>query len=227
MPDAPMVSCLCVTRRRVPMLRRSVACFRKQTYQPRELIAVFLDDDAETREYFRELNDPMVRCVEVPAEPRPSLGALRNLAVAESRGAYVATWDDDDWHASARLAEQMAAVQETGRHGCLLVRWLIFDQLYGVGYISNRHPLEGSLLVEKSVLPPFPELPKLEDTPVVKKLYGDEKLCGIDRPRLYVYVHHGANTWDRQHFEKRVLYNSSLLPAEDTEKLRRVLQQPY
>ncbi len=113
--DQPLVSCLCVTQNRVPLLRRAVACFLGQTYQPRELVMLYQSDDQTTRHYLEGLNEPSIRSVEVPSTPPLRLGVLRNLSLQASRGYYVAQWDDDDWHDPTRLAVQVAALKKSGR----------------------------------------------------------------------------------------------------------------
>ena len=81
----PTISCMCVTRHRVPLLRRAVDCFREQTHPKLELLIVFESDDDATRDFVASLNDDRVRGIEVAVSPKQSLGALRNLAVAEAR----------------------------------------------------------------------------------------------------------------------------------------------
>ena len=101
-----VVSCLCVTRNRAALLRRAVACFLAQTHPAREMVVLYEDDDAITRQYLATLSNPGVRPIEVPALPKQPLGALRNLAVGAARGRYVMQWDDDDWHGPERIAAQ-------------------------------------------------------------------------------------------------------------------------
>ena len=105
--DNSTVTCMCVTRNRVRLLRRSVQCFLSQTYCDRELVVVYQSDDEPTRQFLADLGESSIHPVEVPAVPRLSLGSLRNIARQAGTGKYVATWDDDDWHGPHRLAEQV------------------------------------------------------------------------------------------------------------------------
>jgi glycosyltransferase involved in cell wall biosynthesis len=222
-PAAELVSCLCITRGRVPLLRRAVSCFQAQTHPHRELVLVWESDDRPTREYLSMLGDARIRAVQAPAIPKQSLGALRNLAVAEARGSIVAQWDDDDWYAPQRLEEQVGALEERGRPACVLARWTIYDTATQQAYMSARRAWEGSLVAEKSVLPAYEDIARGEDTAVIARLMAEEKLVGLDRPELYIYVHHGANTWARAHFRKRILKNAEALPRDESLRIARLL----
>jgi hypothetical protein len=133
-------------------------------------------------------------------------------------GEYVAQWDDDDWHSPARLAEQMKAIQETGKRGCLLARWTMYDCLTKRAYTSSVRPWEGSIVVERAILPRYPDLAKSEDTRVVDELIQKGQLTLLDRPDLYIYTHHGMNTWDRHHWEQ-FLSHSQPLSAETSRRV--------
>lgn len=226
MQDNDLVSCLCVTRDRVPMLRRAIACFLSQTYVPRELVIVYESDDSATRDFLAALHEPTIRAVEVPAHPKLPLGRLRNLSLEAARGRYVAQWDDDDWYGPQRLAAQIAAVRDSGKDGCVLIRWLMYDEATGTAYLSHLRAWEGSLVAVRNAIPPYPEQAKGEDTPVVTAMLNEGRLTGLDRPRLYVYVYHGTNTWEREHWETRLASFSQPLSVEQAEFVRQRLYGP-
>ena len=219
MPEQPLVSCLCVTRNRVPLLRRAVACFLGQTYRPRELVVVYESDDPATRDYLGRLDEPSIRAVEVPSTPRLKLGKLRNLSVRAARGAYVAQWDDDDWHASARLADQMRVIRQTGRPACILLSWTIFDENTQSAFISARRGWEGSLVAERASMPAYLNFRKRgEDGIVVTTLRNQENLAVLDDPDLYIYVYHGANVWHREHW-MRLMSHAQPLSGEASRRI--------
>ena len=121
MGDTELVSCLCLTRHRVRLLARAVACFLHQSYPARELVIVYESDDVDTREYVGSLNDPRIRPVEVAKSEGLFLGGLRNRSIDASRGHYVAQWDDDDWHAPGRLEAQIESGSEQWKAGVPVV----------------------------------------------------------------------------------------------------------
>lgn len=216
MSQNPLVSCLCVTRNRVPLLRRAISCFLSQTYQPRELVIVSEADDLATRAYLDTIRDPSILAVELRSSSKLPLGCLRNVAIQCSRGTHIAQWDDDDWYAPDRLAEQIKALQETGAAACVLMRWLMYDAETGRAYLSSKRTWEGSLVADKNVVPSYPALKQGEDTQVIKQLGDNGKLILLDKPTLYVYVFHGGNTWQRQHWQGLLERGAQLLPVDDT-----------
>ena len=211
--DNSTITCMCVTCNRVPLLRRSVRCFLNQEYRDRELVVVYQSNDGATRQFLEGECDPSILPVEVAAVPRLSLGSLRNIARQAGTGKYVATWDDDDWHSPTRLAEQMRALQETGKRACFLARLTLYHDLTKRAYVSHVRPWEGSIVAERAILPPYPDLERSEDTPVIQELMKQGQSVLLDRPELYVYTHHGMNTWGHDHWE-RMLRRSLPLGAE-------------
>lgn len=199
----PLVSCLCVTRNRVALLRRAVACFQRQTYAERELIILCESDDVATQSYVEDhlCDDPRIRLVTVDVNEKLRLGALRNRAIAEARGEIVCQWDDDDWYRSDRIQRQKAHLDTTRKPVCVLRRWVVFNSATREAYLSERRAWEGSLLAYKSALVPYPDLPRAEDTPMIEALQKRKRLVFLDAPEIYVYTYHGSNTWDAAHFQ--------------------------
>lgn len=218
-----LVSCLCVTRHRVPLLNRAVSCFLRQTYPAKELIIVYDADDIPTQHYLAKIQDPSILTFAVGASPRLLLGGLRNLAIRIGRGDYVAQWDDDDWHAPSRIEEQMKAMDAHERPGCVLLRWLLYDEVTHTAMISHARTWEGSLVAHRDAIPEYPDVGKLEDTPVVTTMLEQNKLVGLDRPELYVYTYHGGNTWDRAHWDQQIAAFSTPLSDSDAEQVRGAL----
>ena len=218
----PLVSCLCVTRARVRMLKRAVRCFAAQTYGRKELIIVYHADDRETTTLVASLaHDSSIRGVEAQAAGTQTLGELRNLSVSQARGEYVAQWDDDDWYAPERLEAQMNALrQHPDAQACVLRRWLLHDHLTGTAYVSGRRPWEGSLVARRAALPSYPLLARAEDTQVIAAIARSGHLVLLDRPELYIYCYHGSNTWDRAHFERNLVAHATRLAGPATAWVR-------
>lgn len=216
----PLISCLCVTRARVTLLSRAVRCFFEQSHPHRELLILFDSDDADTRQYVESLNDERIRGVEVPSSPRRSLGALRNLAIAEARGQYVCQWDDDDWYHPDRLSVQLTALRASGRPACVLSRWTCVDIESHRAYISPPRIWEGSILVERERMVPYPDLARGEDTVALNILAERQHVHMLDRPELYVYTFHGSNTWDRRHWA-HLLGRSTVIPWKQSQEILR------
>ncbi|MGQ9371117.1 glycosyltransferase [Azospirillum sp. ST 5-10] len=200
--ERPLVSCLMTTRDRPAQALIAVDGFRRQTYPNRELVIV--DDGAGTTlaQAVAALADPRIRLVR-PEDAAPNLGRARNRAVALAAGPYVCQWDDDDLYDPFRIEVQMAALRGAGARACVLSQWLMWWPEAERLAVSRRRAWEGSLLCEKAVLPPYPELARGEDTPVVERLLRTVRVVHLDEPRLYLYVAHGRNTFPSSHFDEQ------------------------
>lgn len=206
MKKAPLISCLCVTRNKVHLIRRSIDCFRSQTYPNKQLIIVYEDNDNEIREFLSEIRDESIKVFEFPANPKLTLGDLRNHSIKLSDGEYFCQWDADDWYHNRRLELQMESLSKMHKDVCFLTYWIIFDNLTKKAYLSRKRIWEGSMLCKKERLSSsnifYPSISKLEDFKFVEKLLEHNSIYPVDMPHLYIYVYHGDNTWDYNHFEQ-------------------------
>ena len=199
--EPPLVSCLLITRGRPALALRAIHCYRRQRYARRELLIID-DDPAETlARAVAQLGDPSIRHLRLP-DAGQSLGELRNLAVAQAQGEYVAQWDDDDLSDPERLSVQMAAILSLRADACVLHRHrLWWPDARRMAY-STRRLWEGSLIALRAALPPYPALAKGEDTPVLARLVASGRVAVLDAPQLYTYICHGANTHATAHWEQ-------------------------
>ncbi len=201
----PLISCLCVTRKRVDRLKRAVSCFLSQTYVNKELLVIVEDDDVETVAYLQTLNHSNIRYQVLKREPKMTLGELRNLAIDKSQGEYFCQWDDDDWYHCERLARQVAAAIDNYHPGSILTNWLIFDESNKQAYFSWIRWWEGSILFKKDVLITkkisYPAIEKGEDTFFIQSIINKSRVYPMISPPIYIYTYHGKNTWDRSQFE--------------------------
>ncbi len=219
--DHPLVSCLCVTRGRVDLLARAIACFQHQTWANRELLVVCEDDDPETIRFLGQIDDEQVRALVVPTDPKLALGALRNLSIEQARGQYICQWDDDDWYHPQRLARQLGFLQQSGKAACVLARWMIYATEQRESWVSNLRLWEGSLLCRRDILRgqvQYSNAATGEDSHLIVQLYILDEIDIYDQPDLYVYIHSGRNTWDDAHF-RRILDASSPLDEAGTLRL--------
>lgn len=218
-----LVSCLTVTKHRLDMLPRAVACFQRQSYPERELIVVDDADDG-TMELVASLRDERIRFVR-PQGAELRLGELRNIALAHARGDYVAQWDDDDWHHPDRLSAQLATLEEEKADICLLERWTLAWPEKSLFFRSKRRPWEGTIAARKEKLPAYEAVTHGEDSIVVEECRRrGGKVCLLDRPDLYVYVVHGRNTYPAEHFADNIFntHTGELSPQEVSEVRERL-----
>jgi glycosyltransferase involved in cell wall biosynthesis len=111
----PVVSVILPTFGRLQYLRPTVASIYRQTFQDWELIVADDGSDTETKGYLRTLEaDRRVRLLWLTHTGIPAI--VRNAALREARGDYVAFLDSDDLWAPDKLARQVAILR--ARPGC-------------------------------------------------------------------------------------------------------------
>ena len=106
----PAVSVIVPTFNRLEYLRAAIDSIFNQTHSDWELL-IADDGSAEaTREYLRNLScPPKVRVIWMPHTGIPA--AVRNAALREARGKYVAFLDSDDLWDRRKLEAQLAVMQ--------------------------------------------------------------------------------------------------------------------
>jgi glycosyltransferase involved in cell wall biosynthesis len=214
MPDQPLISCLMVAlpaAHRLQGLKRSIADYLRQSWPDRELVVVLNGGDpavaAAIEAHIAGLGRDDIRIVDPPgALP---LGALRNIAKAEARGALVCQWDDDDFHHPERLARQAEALVGSGAEAMCLEQVMQFFTAERLLYCDNFRMagetcFPGSILcwTEAPIVYPEegPSARLGEDTEVILALKARGALRTLaDWPHLYVYVSHGGNSWNEEH----------------------------
>jgi glycosyltransferase involved in cell wall biosynthesis len=216
-----MITC----RPRLNLAKRAIACFERQTYPFRELVIISEDDVAELADYVPPNGAPAqpgakpdIRRTFFQAPKGLTLGDLRNLSIGRAKGYFITTWDDDDIHADARLARQMAMLkQHPEADGCGLSRITIAWKSRDLFAISKSRPAwENTILARRWQIPCYPALKRGSDTPVVESM----KVVSLDAPDLYVYNIHDSNTWPAHHFESMFKHASETLAPAAADMVR-------
>jgi len=111
---SPLVTAICPTYNRRKYLPTSIALFLKQTFTDSELLIV--DDSTESIEDLVPKH-PRIRYVRLSSsvENRLLIGEKRNICCAEARGEFIVHWDDDDWQAPDRIADQVFQLRHHGK----------------------------------------------------------------------------------------------------------------
>jgi glycosyltransferase involved in cell wall biosynthesis len=103
------VTCLCLTRNRRQWLPKAIDQFLNQTYPHRELL--ILADGEDVRDLVPD--DERIRLLHL--EGARFIGEKRNLGCERALGDVIAHWDDDDFSAPGRLADQLARLESSGK----------------------------------------------------------------------------------------------------------------
>lgn len=200
-PPGYFVSCLMLTCNRFRQAQIAVDCFRRQTFQHRELVVVDSGNDDTLLRWLNEIADPRIRIVDVRGSNEPH-GTLRNLSVETASGTHVCIWDDDDLYHPCRIDAQVAVMVATSAGATMLARevlWMSGDTRFGV---LRWRSWENTLLCEKDLMPNYPAPILRGDTEAVNKLIQSQTVAYLDQPELYVRLFHGRNAWDPKHFER-------------------------
>lgn len=204
----PKVSCLMVTADRRRFVRRSILCYRRQTYPRKELVIV--DDGGEPLDGLLTGFAPgEVKYHRLAREPGNVLGRLRNISLELATGDLCANWDDDDWYHPDRLAVQVGALG-AGADSCSLAAALVHIDRAPFSrhaFVSPfRRGVPGSLVYPRSGAVRHPEVRRGEDGAF---LAGWQKrphrVLGPEHAGLMVRCYHGTNTWDGGHFVRRLV----------------------
>ena len=197
----PLISCVCLTENRVPLLKRAIKCFENQTYNRKELVIVHKQNDFATIELLQSLRHLKIKSVSVDPKRKMSLGELRNLSIQNSSGDFFCQWDDDDWYHNKRLETQILT---SNKAASALLNLVIYDSKKKQAFLSFNRLWENSILCKKNIVTKnfrYANLNKSEDTEFVQNLLANNQVFAIESPPMYIYIFHGANTWNHKHFK--------------------------
>jgi hypothetical protein len=198
--DAPSITCVMASRGRLFPALYAIECFLRQTYPRRELLIATAAKDGLLARHVATITGHRVRLIEVTGPE--SASRLRNAAIAASHGELIAVWDDDDLSHPDRLAAQYRMMTSGGVAGCFLARVLLWWPARRRLAVSSARIWENTMLIRRSVMPPYPDQPRGEDTAIVEALRAKQPLLLLDTPEAYCYTVHGANMCGEDHFAR-------------------------
>jgi hypothetical protein len=195
---------------RLAFVKRSIAAYCAQTHARRELVVLLDQGPAEAKaaiqDHVAALGRDDIRIVEAPAPM--TLGALRNLSRASAWGEVHCQWDDDDLHHPERIERELAALTASGAEAVCLQEVMKFFEGDRTLYWTNWRAAEPTVMPATILCRAETPVRYPEDGPTAR-LGEDTDLCvqllrrgGLhpiaDAPHLFVYVSHGANTWNAE-----------------------------
>lgn len=216
---SPKISCLMVTRGELFPSVFAIQCFRRQTHAHRELVIVCDRPESKLPALLRRINDPKIRYV---AAAPATLGALRNLSVESATGDYLCQWDDDDLYHPNRLEVQLATLLKAGTVAHFLSQWIVWWPARRMLALSRKRVWEGTMLIRRGILAPYPELALGEDTDVVDALRKQHQVAISAAAYLYCYIIHGRNSWHEAHFEP--MFTTAVKVSTDDQYLKDLKQ---
>jgi glycosyltransferase involved in cell wall biosynthesis len=177
-----VVSVILPTFNRLHFLKPAVDSVFAQTHTDWELIIADDGSAEDTRAYLRDLaRRPRVRVLWLPHSGNP--GAVRNAAMREAQGDYIAFLDSDDLWMPSKLELQVAALRDSPKYHWSYTR---FNQINYAGQAINAertsrwHFYEGqvfeALLALKAGIPTACVMVR---APVIEQLRGFDDHQGL------------------------------------------------
>lgn len=223
----PKISCVTVTTGRVDHVKNSTQCYLSQTYPNRELVILSQGDDAANKEilgYVKSLGRDDIMFL--TADPRISLGAMRNASCELATSTIICQWDDDDLYHPDRIKAQYLAMTTkdyyvASAYPAFLKYFKDSGELYWCDWWGEGKPacqlLCGSVMFYKkffyewsSVF--YPEgggqCHVEEDLNVLYKLLSKGEVAAVSEGHHYIYTFHGENTYGLKHHQLTLLTNS-------------------
>jgi glycosyltransferase involved in cell wall biosynthesis len=200
-----------VTANRPHFASRAIALFEAQTHQNRELVII---DDGEidlAPIISASSAKHLIRYFHLSSESRLSLGELRNKSIDVADGEWCIQWDDDEWYHPSRIAEQLAVAKHT-RMGSSALKWTLMhiddSSVLGTKLFRGDTGIAtpGTLLFRRDTGATYRPLARNEDGIFMRDVKNKVGLTSLNASssHLFVRVFHGANTWDVDHFLRRL-----------------------
>lgn len=208
--EQPKVSCLTVTANRKHLMKRAIRCFQNQTYHNKELVIID-DGQQDLDNLLTALPADQVNYIKLEKKPENTLGKLRNRSLEEASGDFLVQWDDDDWYHPDRISIQ-AQTLINGYDACCLSGALMHldEEPYMhhpyVGYLPDGVP--GSIMHRADSDIRYPHTRRAEDTVYLNEwMERRYKQLPDNYSHLFIRCYHGENTWEKDHFLRRVRNN--------------------
>jgi glycosyltransferase involved in cell wall biosynthesis len=176
------------------MLKRAIRSFRAQTYQNKRMLIV----NSGLGPQIKETADIKERCF-IGADAM-TIGALRNLGNGDASEADILIhFDDDDWSHSARIAEQVALLQASGKEAVGYREMLFWRKTPGEVQFDPAFGNEGFGEVTETNDSITIETGKLIDVP------GEAWLYSSRNPRMCLGTSlcYWRSVWERHPFEDK------------------------
>lgn len=204
------MTCLCLTRNRRHWLPQAIRCFLDQTYPHRELLILSDGDDV------RDLVPADERIRHIHLEGASNIGEKRNFGCSRARGELIAHWDDDDYSAAGRLADQLGLLGNSGKavvgyssmefrceFGGNVRRWMYQCApvpTHGAAAEQASYALGTSLLYRRDWvrIHPFPAKQIAEDGAFVRAAISGAEFAASDAGDLMWASIHDHNTSPRR-----------------------------
>ena len=144
-------------------------------------------------------DDPCIRLIHLAGSPE--IGPKRNYGCERAAGKIVAHWDDDDYSAPGRLADQIQRLLESGKAVTGFHSMRFTDGARWWKYEGTRNYALGTSLCYRRawwLAHPFPAVQVGEDNQFVGTAHAAGELVTADAGDLMYATNHPGNTSPRK-----------------------------
>lgn len=200
-----------VTANRPGFVARAIALFEAQTYPNRELIII---DDGEV-DLSNIVNSSSLRDAihyyRLSSDCGLNLGQLRTKSIEVADGDWCIQWDDDEWYHPERIERQLHEAKSQSV-GSSALKWTLMhindleDTKNKVFRVDTGIATPGTLLFRRDVGLKYRPMARNEDGIFMREVRDKMGLAvmGREHSHLFIRVFHGANTWEIEHFMRRL-----------------------
>lgn len=182
----PLVSAIMLAGKSpLKAIRRSIACFRKQTYPYKELIIVNNTTNHYDAVKLEIKAEPNVFLIDAPYGL--SAGMARNYGIRTSNGQIIAQFDSDYWYNKDRLETQILSMAANSAHISVLSQTLYYSSnSFFAGYnVNERNVILNTMVFVRPNDIDYDDVNKGEEFSILKKMQASGmEIVSIDSPHL-------------------------------------------
>jgi glycosyltransferase involved in cell wall biosynthesis len=192
------VSVVTPTDNRTQFIRRSIACYKAQTYPLEQIEWIILDDGEESAEaLFIEAEFDGIPNIRYYREyTKMTIGAKRNKLNSLARAPIIISWDDDDYYPKERIetivntfAKAPPQIQLVG--SSLMYMYMPDKSIWSIGPFHPNHSSNATLAYRRTYLNghEYSNDAKITEEPKFLNYYKEPMIQLEPRTAILVMVH--------------------------------------
>ncbi len=198
------VSVITPTFNRSQFIRRSIECYRKQTFPLNQMEWIILDDGTEPIDaILLDAADDIPNIRYIREYKKQTIGAKRNRLNAEAQAPIIVAWDDDDYYPPNRIehiVNQFERNHKIQLAGSSLMFFYFKDDksIWSLGPFAPNHSSNGPLAYRRqyALTHKYDETIKRTEEPSFLNNYT-EPMIQLDPYKSIVVMIHTENTVEK------------------------------
>lgn len=223
---SPLISCILIASDNLVAIKRSINCFKNQSYESKELIIVSLGDsffNAAIQRFIQTINDVKIIFKMARVEVIKEIDIIIDRLIS---GSIIATWDISYQYHKNRIAVQLAHLLDKKADVSFLVEELqLFEQdqlLFPIDRAFNNDDLR-TQLIPKTLMMKIEKVayPTNEEDILSQLLQARISITGLSGQAFLAIKHVQSSTEE----QKQQLLNFAIQKSSDVKKVKE--QIPY